>query len=378
MKIAINTRFLLEGKLEGIGWFSYETVKRITTQHPEHQFYLIFDRPFPEEFIFAPNVTPVICFPQARHPFLWYWWFEHSLPKILNKIKPDVFISLDGYQSLAYKGKSIAVIHDLNFEHYPEKLKWLVRKYLLYYFPRFAKHATRIITVSEFSKSDISQIYKIDPAKIDVAHNGANLVYHPLSKKEKLDAKKTFANNCEYFVYIGALLPRKNVARMLQAFDAFKEATRSNIKMVIIGAKMFNTKDIEHAFKQMKYKADVIFTGRLAPGKIEMAMGGALALTYVSYFEGFGIPLVEAMYADVPVITSSATSLPEVAGDAALITDPFSVSSIKEAMIKISTDENLRYELIEKGRIQRQKFSWDNTANAVWESILKCANTEIN
>jgi glycosyltransferase involved in cell wall biosynthesis len=378
MRIAVNTRLLLENRLEGIGWFTYETLKRIATNHPEHEFFFLFDRPYASTFIFAKNVTPIVIAPQSRHPFLWYIWFEYSVYKTLKKINADVFVSPDGYLSLSSNIPSVSVIHDINFEHYPEQFRWLVRKYLLHYFPLFAKKATRIVTVSEYSKQDISQTYNLDPSKIDVAYNGANPVYRPLSLKEKNDAKKTFANGTEYFIYIGALLPRKNIARMLQAFDAFKETTRSNIKMVIVGAKMFNTKDIEKTYKEMKYKSDVVFTGRLAPGEIEIAMGGALALTYVSYFEGFGIPLIEAMYANVPVITSNATSLPEVAGNAALITDPFSVNSIKEAMIKIYSDENLRNDLINKGREHCKKYSWDNTAKQLWDSIIKATNPNQN
>ena len=119
MKIAVNTRLLLKDKLEGIGWFSYETLKRITTQHPEHQFYFIFDRPFTDEFIFSYNIEPVVIGPPARHPVLWYYWFEFRLPGLLKKINPDIFLSPDGYLSLKSHFKSIAVIHDLNFIHYP-------------------------------------------------------------------------------------------------------------------------------------------------------------------------------------------------------------------------------------------------------------------
>jgi glycosyltransferase involved in cell wall biosynthesis len=372
MKIAINTRLLIEGKLEGIGWFTYETLKRIVKQYPQHQFYFLFDRSYSKQFIFASNVFPIVLGPPARHPFLWYWWFEHSVPRILRKIKPDVFVSPDGYLSLSTDIKSIAVIHDLNFEHYPKKLRWLVKKYLLYYFPKFASRANRIITVSEFSKLDISRTYGTDPEKIDVVYNGASSSFKPLNDDEKSAARKEFTGGSAYFIYIGALLPRKNLARLLQAFENFKDSIDSDMKMVLVGAKMFHTADITHTLKSMKHKTDVIFFGHLTSGKIELALGGAVALTYVSYFEGFGIPLVEAMYSDVPVITSDKSSLPEVAGDAALFIDPFSAESIQKAMLRIYLEEGLRASLIEKGRIQRQKFNWDITARMLWESIEKC------
>ena len=372
MKIAVNTRFLLEGKLEGLGWFTYETMKRMVENHPEHQFFFIFDRPYSQRFIFASNVTPIVAFPPARHPFLWFLWFEIAIPKVLRKINPDIFVSTDGYLSLRTKVKTIDVIHDLNFEHYPEQMKWLVKKYYRYFFPKFARKACRIVTVSEYSKQDIVSTYGIPASKIDVAYNGAGTTFKPLSEEEKIQIRKEYTNGSPYFVYVGALLPRKNIARLLEAFDQFKKQSGSNTKMVIVGAKMFKTKDIENVFNHMQFKHEVIFTGRLPEGKIEPVVGAALAMTYVSYFEGFGIPLIEAMYADVPVITSNKTALPEVAGKAAIIVDPFSVKEITDAMILINSDKKVRDLLITEGRIQRQKFNWDYTALTLWQSIEKC------
>ena len=128
MKIAVNTRLLLPDKLEGIGWVAFETLKRITRAHPEHEFYFIFDRKWDDMFIFSDNVTPVAVSPQARHPFLYYLWFEWSVPHILKKVKADLFLSPDAYLSLRTEVKSIAVFHDLNFEHYPNDLPFLERK----------------------------------------------------------------------------------------------------------------------------------------------------------------------------------------------------------------------------------------------------------
>lgn len=371
MKIAVNTRFLLDKKLEGIGWFTYETVKRIVEQHPEHTFYFIFDREYHEKFIFSDNVTPVVLFPPARHPILWYWWFEHSITKALSKIKPDIFLSTDGFLSLRTDIKQVAVIHDLGFEHFPDKFKWSEKRYLLYFFRRFAKKAERIITVSEFTKKDISERYHIHSDLIDVVYNGSNAVYKPLTDEQRTEAKIKFASGHDYFIYIGALAPRKNVARLLEAFDAFKESIASSTKMLIVGAKLFHTQDIENTYKKLKYKDDVIFTGHLPGSEMGLALGGAVALAYVSYFEGFGIPIVEAFYAGVPVITSNVTSMPEVAGDAALLVDPFSVKSIADAMSLIYSDQTLRKQLIEKGFARKQKFSWDKTAERVWQSIEK-------
>ena len=134
MNIAVNTRVLLKNKLEGIGWFTYETMKRITTNHPEHNFYFIFDRPYSSEFVFSNNVKPIIIGPQARHPVLFYYWFEKSIPKILNQINADIFISPDGFLSLRSQVKCIAVIHDISFMHNPHNFPFGIRNYYQYFF----------------------------------------------------------------------------------------------------------------------------------------------------------------------------------------------------------------------------------------------------
>ncbi len=369
MEIVVNTRLLLKNKLEGIGWFSYETLKRITRSHPDDHFVFLFDRDFDEEFIFSDNITPIILSPQARHPFLFYWWFEFSVADFLNKYKPDVFLSPDGYLSLSSNVKQLAVIHDLNFEHYPNDVPFLVRKYYKYFFPKFARKATRIATVSEFSKNDIIKHYDISPAEIDVVYDGCNDMYTPIDETLQLQTKKKFSGNCDYFLFVGALHPRKNISRLFEAFDKFKSTQSSDVKMLIVGEKYYWTSEIKKTYINMRFKDDVIFTGRLSPDDLKNVLGSALAMTYVPYFEGFGIPIIEAMNCDTPVITSNLTSMPEIAGEAAILVDPFSTDSIANAMLSIYKDADLRNALIIKGRQRKLDFSWDKTADALWKSI---------
>lgn len=374
MEIVVNTRLLIKNKLEGIGWFTYETLKRITNAHPEHHFIFLFDRDFDEDFIFSDNVTPLILSPQARHPFLFYWWFEFSVANFLNKYKPDLFISPDGYLSLKANCKQLAVIHDINFEHYPKDVSWIVRKYYTRFFPKFARKASRIATVSEFSKKDIIDCYKIESNKIDVVFNGCNEQYTPINKELQEATKKHISKGCDYFLFVGALQPRKNISRLFEAFDKFKTNEKNDVKLVIVGEKYRWTSEIKNTYLNMKHKEDVIFTGRLHSTELHHVIASALAMTYIPYFEGFGIPILEAMNCDTPVITSNITSMPEVAGDAALLVDPFSVDSISNAMIYLYKDNDMRNILIEKGRKRKLAFSWDKTAEALWNSIEKTVN----
>ncbi len=371
MKIAVNTRLLIKNKLDGIGWFTCESLKRITQQHLEHTFYFIFDRPFDKSFLFSPNVIPVVVPPPARHVLLYLFWFEISIPFILRKIKPDLFLSPDGFLSLSTHIPSINVIHDLNFEHYPQDLPKQVSWYYRHYFPRFARKAERIATVSTYSKNDIAQQYRIPSEKIDVVYNGANLIFRPLDALQQKMVRKEFTDGIPYFIFIGALHPRKNLISLFQGFDQFRLTEKSPCKLMIVGSKMWWTSPLRKAYESMNYKDDVIFTGRVSTETLHQVLASALALTYVSYFEGFGIPVVEAFACHTPVITSNVSSLPEVAGDAALLVDPFSIDQICQAMVRIYNEPDLRSELIMKGKDQGEKFSWDKTAARLWVTIEK-------
>ena len=380
MKIAVNTRLLLKDKLEGIGWVAYECLSRIVKAHPDDEFYFIFDRKPDPKFIFADNVKPVVLFPQARHPFLYVIYFEISLKRALRKIKPDVFISTDAYLCLRTKTPQIAVFHDINFEHFPQDFPRFALWHYKKYFPKYARKAEKIITVSEFSKQDIIENYGVEPEKINVVYNGANEGFKPISEEEKQQVMNQYTAGNQYFMFVGSLHPRKNLARLFPAYDLFKEKTGSDVKLLIVGEKRWWTEPIQKAFEAMKHQDDVVFVGHLQMNDLNRVTAAALASVYVSYFEGFGIPIIEAYKCDVPVITSNVTSMPEVAGDAALLVDPFDIESIASAM-ELVMDENVRNSLIEKGRARRDDFSWDKAAEqwyAVISTFQPVISTETN
>lgn len=369
MKIAVNTRLLLPRQLDGIGWFTFQTLKRITQNHPEHQFLFLFDRPYDNQFVFGDNVIPLIVSPPTRHPFLWYIWLEWRLPRVLKKHKADIFLSTDGFMPLSLKIPSVIVIHDINFHHRPKDLPFFSRWYYRMFFPKFARKAKKIATVSEFSMKDIVQSYRIDPAKLYVVYNGAHERYKPLDFHEKNRVRVKYTGNCEYFVFVGSLHPRKNVDGLLKGFDIFKKETASSFKLIIVGDKFFLNDKLEKAFRGMTYKNDVIFTGRKEPEELAQIVGAAWALAFVPHFEGFGIPLLEAMHCDVPSVASDVTSIPEVAGNTAIYANPSSVHSIASGLTQMALNVQLREELIFNCRVQRLKFSWDYTSQKLWDIL---------
>ena len=376
MKIAVNVQSLIKGKLEGLGWFTYESLKRIVQQHPEHEFLFIFAKGIDQSFIFADNVKAINVGPPFARPQAWYLKFNFFLPFILKKHQVDLFISTDGISSTKLKIKSLNVIHDLNFEENSEWLPKSFAKYYKKYFPKWAKSSTRIATVSQYSKQSIHQMYQIPLDKIDVVYNGSNELYKPISKEEQLLTKKNYTDGANYFVFVGSIHPRKNIENLLKAFDEFKKQDKSNVKLVIVGSRYYWNKSIKNAFDNLKHKNEVVFTGHMPIHELVNVLASSIALTYVSLYEGFGIPLLEAMNCETAIITSNTTSMPEIAQDAALFVDPTSVNEIAEAMMKMSTQPQLRSSLIEKGKERKKAFSWQLTADKLWLSIEKIINTD--
>jgi len=372
LNIAVNTRLLLPGKLEGIGWFTYQAFRRIVVQHPDITFYFIFDRPYSNEFVFAGNVKPVLLYPPARHPVLFYLFFEFAVSRFLQKAGADLFVSPDGFLSGRYKGPQLPVFHDLNFMHKPDFVPWLTGKYYTHFFPKYAAMARRIATVSEYSKADIANTFQYPTGRIDVVYNGVHEIFAPVDDVAAQATRERFAGGRPYFVYIGALHKRKNIGNMLRAFDRFRVTDQQHHKLLIVGAPMFGSGDIRKVYQGMRYRDDVVFVGRQYEHELRGIVASARGLLLVSYFEGFGIPIIEAMECDVPVIASRVTSMPEVAGEAALLVDPSSVDQIALAIGRLARDEGLRKSLVEKGRQQKKRFSWDKTARLLWESMEKC------
>ena len=369
--IVVNARMLRKDRLDGTGWFAFETLRRITAAHPEIRFLFLFDRPFDTEFLFSENVTGRVVYPPIRHGLLYYPWYQIGVKRILQSLTPDLFLSPDGLLPLGVKCKQLAVIHDLNFHYYPQDLPYWTSRYFNRYYPAAVKAANRIATVSEYTKRDLIKTYHADPEKIDVVYNGVQDGFAPVPEEEKKRIRDQYTDGENYFLFIGSLHPRKNVPRLLEAFEQCKKQRDSRMKLVIAGSLFWGKKEIDAALKKMSARQDIIFTGRTSDRDLNRLMAGAFCLTFVPYFEGFGLPLLEAMQSDVPIISGNTTSLPEVAGNAALYVDPFTVEEIAAAMTRMTTDVALRQSLIEHGRIQRQKFSWEKTAEKLWSSIEK-------
>lgn len=368
MRVGVNARLLLGDKMEGIARYIYETTMEMAKQHPKSQFFLFFDRKITHDFGFPDNVKSVIVPWHARHPILWWWWFECMIPLYLKWFKIDVFYSADGYMSLSTKIPTVMAIHDLAYLHFPQHVPHSSLGYYQKNVPKFLSNSKIIVTVSDYVKNDIIKQFNTEPNKIIVAGNAiselpnfASIIIPDIIKNKLFDHP--------YFIYIGALHPRKNIENLIKAFNHFN-LDHPEYKLILAGRLAWKTDQIEALIQT---SPNVIYTGMVNDEEKYWLLSHAKALTYISHFEGFGIPLLEAMAVGTPVITSCTTSMPEVAGNAALLVNPIDVSDIEMAMKKIATNEDLCNQLIEKGLQRVKEFSWNESAQIIYKALQNVA-----
>lgn len=370
MKIVFNCWLLRNRQLDGIGNFTVQVLQRIIKNHPEQHFDILVDKKFENFYFDYPNVSLHRIFPALRHPLLYILFLEIRLPLFLKKLKPDLVVAMDGFLSLASKSNQLPVVYDLNFEHYPENLPWRNRVYYRFFFPRFVRKSSRVITISEYSKDDIIKTYHYPAEKIDNVYCGISEYFYPCSDDEKRNTMKQYAGGNEYYFFAGTMHPRKNIVRLIEAFIAFKQKNSNKVKLVLAGHIMWDDASIRKVIEGSNIKDDVVLAGRVSNETLRLLLGSARALVFVPVFEGFGLPVVEAWQCGAPVICSNVTSLPEVAGDAAIVVDPFNVEQIAGAM-QTMMDDSVQQHYIEAGNKRKQLFSWKETAGLFWEAMQR-------
>ncbi len=369
MRIAINTRFLIKNKLEGIGIYTHEILKRMVLLMPNDEFFFLFDRPFDKEFIYANNVTPIVVTPAARHPFLWYWRFEYSLPSILKKYQIDVFFSPDGYTSLSTTIPRITTIHDIAFEYFPKQIPFLVRKYYTHFTPKFCQQSNTIIAVSRHTSKDLQKKYGISQNKISVVYNGCDIDFKPLEPDEQQHIRDKYTSAQPFFIFVGAIHPRKNPLGILKAFEIFKERAELPHKMLFVGRKAWHIKEFEKAMKTHRFAQDIIHIENIERKEIPKLLASSTALLYPSFYEGFGLPVLEAMACGTPSITSEHSPMTEIGKDAVMAVHPDSPGEMAGMMLGLATNPTMRKMLAIKGIMRREGFWWDEAAESIAKEI---------
>lgn len=374
MRIAINGRLLIKGKLEGIGYFTWEVLKRMVQTYPEHDYLVLFDRQPAEDFM-IPGVEYRVLRPAARHPVLYRLWYDVLVPWYIWRWGADVFVSFDGFTSQYLPIPLVTAIHDLAYLHFPQYMKSTDLGYYQKYQPRFAKLSDRLLTVSHYSAKDLAQQYGIDEKEVNVVYNGSRFEENPPREDAGILTKYSVKAG-KYFIYTGSLHPRKNLLRLVQAFEQTSAAENSEMKLVLAGRLAWQTDEFVEWIRKSRVAPQIILTGYVPDNEMWNLLRYSLSLCYVSIFEGFGVPILDAFHAGVPVVCSSTTSIKEVAGDGALLVDPEDTKAISRAMDRIYNEDDLRQGLIDRGNDRKHYFSWEKTTGKVFETIQEVINSE--
>lgn len=302
------------------------------------------------------------------------FWTQIGLPLRLftESRKPDVFFSPSHYAPRFSPAPTAISIMDLSYIHFPE----LFTKHDLYQLVNWtkysAKNAKKIFTISNFSRDDIIKTYAKDAKSVVATYLGIKETQGSKIKTQNMEElKKKFGINSQYILFVGTLQPRKNLAKLIEAFSLLKE---QNLELVVVGKKGWLWEDIFAAPEKFKVENRVKFLDFVRDEDLPSLYKNALCFVLPSLYEGFGLPVLEAMKFGCPAVISNVSSLPEVGGDAALYFDPQSADDIAQKMTSVIQDSKLREELIKKGYNQIKKFSWEKTAKETLKVLEELGN----
>jgi glycosyltransferase involved in cell wall biosynthesis len=273
----------------------------------------------------------------------------------------------------------VVSIHDLSFEHLPQTFKWRSRKQLRITVRRSAREAARVIALSEYARNDIIATYHIIPEKVTTIPLSAADHFRPIGNKEELQrVRQTYGIEGEYILSVGAIQPRKNLSRLVAAYSRLRRVKLKGKfpKLVLAGKCAWLYDETLRTIKELEVSDSVILTGYVPEGDLPALYSGAVCFIYPSYFEGFGLPPLEAMKCGTPVIVGDRTSLPEVVGNAGILVDPFDVNALAAAIEKIITDSSLRAELAVKGLARATLFDWRETARQTLAVYRKASGVD--
>lgn len=301
-------------------------------------------------------------------------WTQIGLPLDLyfHRPRPDVFFTPTHYAPRFSPVPTVISIMDLSYIHFPEMFKKLDLYQLQSWTAYSVNKAKKVLTISRASKNDIIKVYKVPPEKVAVTYPGIKEVSSSKYKILSMDKfKKKYGISGEYILFVGTLQPRKNLVRLIEAFAKLSSPTLS---LVIVGKKGWLYEEILEAPKKFGVEDRVKFLDFVLDEDLSVLYQNALCFVLPSLYEGFGLPVLEAMSNGCPVIISNVSSLPEAGGEAALYVDPQNVDDIKEKLKLIIEDQKLRKKLIEKGYKQVKKFSWEKTAKETLRVLEEVAN----
>lgn len=380
MRIGIDARTILnpeKGEAIGVGHYTYQLIRNLLELDKINEYVLFFDFHVREKDIkkfTKPNVK-IKFYPFSDYKkYLPGAYSEILGTAILSKEKLDVLHSTSPHSRIptGYRGKCIVTFHDLSIYKIPQcypKVSGVKEKAV---YSLMAKKANRIIAVSQSTKKDIEEIFKIPSEKINVIYSGLDKRFFDEPKISGQKILEKYGITKKYIFFLGTLEPSKNITRLLEAFAKFKEKSKNgnekfDYQLVLAGKRGWLSQEYLQTIKDLGLNKDVVFTGYIIGDELVPLFRNSHFFIMPSLHEGFGMTVLEAFATGTPAIISKVSSLPEIAEDAAFYINPMSTEELAEAMLKFSQDENIRNEFREKGLEQVKKFDWQKTAKETLE-----------
>jgi glycosyltransferase involved in cell wall biosynthesis len=375
LRVALICRLAVFGRLDGIGWYIEQITKQLANDAPDLSLMLLFDRT-PHPSLIPKGASAHSLGLPARHPILWWLWFECSVRQWVYRNKPDVLVSLEGFLPSSVPCPMVTVIHDVAFEHIGGHMKPIHRAYYRWKIPQAIRRAARVCAVSDYTRRDIASTYGTADDAVDVVNNGVRAMFRPAETTIQPQCVQSLTHGDAYWLFVGTLQPRKNIVGMLDAFERFVQSVEQPGLLVLAGKKGWMDDEISEALERSRVRDRIRQTGWINDETLAEYYRYARGLIFVPFLEGFGVPIIEAFASGVPVVASNTSSLPEVAGDAAELVDPSSIDDVARGMVRVWTDESYRSELIERGKIRVKEYQWPRIASKFADIIREAASLQ--
>lgn len=374
MRIGIDLLFLVAGKGGGIERHARELLGGLQRLGGEHEYVLFTSRDCRATFPLSQNVTEVASHVSAKFRPAKIVWEQSVLPVQLARHGIDVLLSPANIAPLAHRCPSAVIIHDLIPFFRPEVFTFIERTAMRVLFRMSALRSNTVITVSESSRRDIIELLGVAPERVVVIPGGCDPRFQPVPLTDETRAQLREVGIPErYLLYVAASRSYKNVDGLIRAFKLLKERHAIPHALVLTGLADRAQHDLVALVGDLGLERDVVFSGFLDDRLLPLVYSAADVLVYPSFYEGFGLPVIEAMACGTPVAASNRTSLPEAVGDAGLLFDPDDIEDMAATIRRIVDDPALRAQLVAKGLVHASRFSWDQTAKRTLATLTSLA-----